>query len=261
MNKEPIKTVIEFLNAIQGLENQLIAQWFFRGHCNEEFRLTPSLFRLDNSETFSDWKKLGSYMLESFKREALPHLSIIPKSEEDWLTLAQHHRLPTRLLDWTTNPLVALYFAIEKPSENDFSHVWCYGVASTNNCFPVSSLIARRINTEISSYILLPQHLSPRITAQSGCFSIHDYPNGDAPFIPFNEQAMTNYNEFAKINIREQDKTNILNELYLLGIHEGFLFPGLEGIAQKIRFELTTRHQRNTNDEEISAIHKSDHDN
>jgi type I restriction enzyme M protein len=50
-------------------------------------------------------------MLEKFKREAIPYLTIKPNDDWDWLALAQHHGLPTRLLDWTQNPLVAVGIA------------------------------------------------------------------------------------------------------------------------------------------------------
>lgn len=249
-----ITNTLEFLNLVQNFENQHISKWYFRGHSSADFTLTPGLFRLDITDTYSNWETVESYLINSFKREAPPHLSIIPDSDIDWLTLAQHHGLPTRLLDWTTSPLIALYFAVEDSMNKKDAHVWCYGILSVNNCHPSSTWLERTTNTGIESRILTPQHISPRITNQGGCFTIHERPQNGNKFIPFDQQSRNN-DFLKKIVINSKDKLTILNELYNFGIHRGFIYPGLDGLSQKIKFEATVKHNRPTNHEDFNVIY------
>lgn len=253
MNATKIKSVSQFISEVQSFEQIHIAQWYFRGHQSEIFTLTPSLFRMDVSESFSNWEDIENYMLNSLMREATPHLKTQINSYDEWLTLAQHHGLPTRLLDWTTSPLIALYFAIENYNEPTPANVWCYGVTSTNNCLEESTWMARKIHTEISTSIIFPQHITPRITNQSGCFTKHDFPERGQGFIEFNKQKNI-FNHFFKLVINAEDKLSILNELYFLGIHRGFIYPDLDGLCRKIKFEVSAKHKRCTNSKQLKQI-------
>ena len=64
-------------------------------------------------------------MFDEFKRRGVAVLPSRPSDDWEFLAVARHHGLPTRLLDWTENPLAALFFALEEPSSGD-SAVWCY---------------------------------------------------------------------------------------------------------------------------------------
>jgi len=81
--------------------------WIFRGLSNATWKLVPKAGR-------PDFKGNDQALFESWKLKAIEYLSIRPDSDWDWLAIAQHHGLATRLLDWTTNPLNAAYFAVRE---------------------------------------------------------------------------------------------------------------------------------------------------
>ncbi|MDR3622982.1 MAG: FRG domain-containing protein [Paludisphaera borealis] len=236
-----VEDVGDFISKINRFEQRHVAQWFFRGHSNCSFKLVPSLYRLDVEGSFAKWCDVERYMMQAFRREAMPFIERPPVDELEWLTLAQHHGLPTRLLDWTTNPLIALYFAVETHFQND-SDVWCYSIESLNNCFAEATHLARRLNLEGMRTIYFPRHVTPRVTNQSGCFTVHESE------IPLEEEGDNLLDRLVRINIPASRKAAIVNELYAIGIHRGFIYPGLEGIAEKLRFEVTTKHYRHTHE-------------
>ncbi|MBK9175587.1 MAG: FRG domain-containing protein [Flavobacteriales bacterium] len=255
MKGHTVKSLLEYIGCITSFEQRHVAQWVYRGHCDSLFELTPSLFRLDISDTYANWHEAEAYMMERFKREAIPHLSAKPETELDWLTLAQHHGLPTRLLDWASNPLIALYFAVcGNPTSN--ADVWCFGLASGNNCWPSSTRAARKLHIESVSCLVFPRHVAPRVTNQSGCFTQHDLPDGRTPFVPFNKQrGLTGF--FVRIRIPAKHKQDILNELYELGIHRAFIFPDLVGVSEHIKFDMVAQHKRGTNPDQVASIMRS----
>lgn len=80
---------------------------WFRGHIDDAWGLQPSV-RRDRG-----WLDSEDDMIKRFRQTSVSRLRYRPQDNWEWVCLAQHHGIPTRLLDWTENPLVGLYFAVE----------------------------------------------------------------------------------------------------------------------------------------------------
>lgn len=79
---------------------------WFRGQSKEEYSLTPSIFRKNNNKITEEIS-----IVNHFKQRCV-ELSENCNNQMEWLTIMQHYSLPTRLLDWSESPLIALYFAV-----------------------------------------------------------------------------------------------------------------------------------------------------
>ena len=88
----------------------------YRGVKDASYDLVPKVGRKDLKWNHKSVKDAEKYMLTLFKQRAISFLTFSPRNDWEWLALAQHYGLPTRLLDWSRNPLVAAYFAVNETS-------------------------------------------------------------------------------------------------------------------------------------------------
>jgi len=229
MEEKKIKTLTGFHRAFEEF-NYNIA--IFRGVKKEVYDLAPRVGRIKfNFPEGWSLNKIEKHLLRIFKERAVPFLNRTPENKWDWLATAQHYRLPTRLLDWTRNPLVAAYFAVEKKYSGNsaiYALEYKYYIDTENikNSNPLNY-------KEFGKFI--PPHSNPRITAQSGTFTIHPEPKK-----PYEDKK----EKLVKIII--VNKNNLRNEikrmLYHYGIHEASLFPGLDSLSHHIEWMKTKKY-------------------
>jgi hypothetical protein len=226
-----------YLQAIKEVKSKKCPlPYLFRGHSQAEWPLIPSIGRCKESkENRYTWESLEIKMIQRLKMQAPPHLKYLPQNDLQWITLAQHHGVPTRLLDWSTSPLVALYFCVEKDPRKDGS-VWCYGTDLEYNSDHelVNNLEIKAVGR------LEPFHLSPRISTQQSRFTIHPLPTVRNDFKGMEDmdpRAASPIIRLFEIKIRALNKKKIRSELNEVGINRYSMFPDLDGLCAHIGWE------------------------
>lgn len=127
------RTIEESYQSVQLIVNHLMGNklsgWFFRGQSNFDWGLKTGLSRtIDRVDPDLDPFALENSLIGEFKRNFNSQDHTRPGDSDllGWLALMQHYRAPTRLLDWTTSPLIALYFATENRDSNVDGAVWAF---------------------------------------------------------------------------------------------------------------------------------------
>jgi hypothetical protein len=202
----------------------------FRGQENAGWNLLPKIGRYTYSKHPSDLITKEKDIFDEFKQRALPYLPthFNQTSDWDWLALAQHFTLPTRLLDWTENPLVALFFATQNGlgSVDPFA-VWVFVINKEDLINPTESKSPFSINT---TKVFQPNHITTRITAQSGWFTVHSIANNSS-FTELNKHELY-CKRIAKLELPDSLRRDIRKRLEKLGVHSYSIFPDLEGLSQ-----------------------------
>ena len=220
----------------------------FRGMADAGFTLNTSLMRLGDGYAHNE-----RHLLRNFKKYALRNLA-----EHDsfwyWLSVAQHHGLPTRLLDWTFSPYVALHFVTATLELYDRDGVvWCLDYKKVHQQLPAS---LRQLLTEEGAdiftvdmlshlrsldefdklandhFVLLfePPSIDDRIVNQYALFSVVSN-----PCTSLSKWLEERPDMYRKLIIDRSLKWEIRDKLDQANVNERVLFPGLDGLSRWLR--------------------------
>ena len=256
--QRPITSAFKFAAYIHDLGKKPLspdatsALWF-RGQADGTWPLVPGIGRKrnfwgqPNKRDRLDLLKHGREraLLSRFKRDAYPFFKRVLT---DWeaITVAQHHGMPTRLLDWTSSPLVALYFAAEQEPGSDGA-VFAYRPRKSWNDL-ISMFHGQNPTAEVPPNpldiqgikVCFPIMISDRLTAQNGGFTVQDptrclMSRGSDDF----DEKDIDIAEIHKWKLPKGKKRSILDELHRCGVNHRTLVPDLDGLcAGMVRGEM-----------------------
>jgi hypothetical protein len=218
----------------------------WRGHSDESWSLQPEVFRKSpKGKSFSELSLIRTFMAHAESRSN----RCPPQSDKlGWLLLARHYGLPTRLLDWSSSPLVALYFACDNEEEDGC--IWAVERTIVNAVAGVSrrliapdeplmmNLVERaftpgKLSTVPKEHRFVfsgTREIDPRVLAQQASFSIHDDETDLAT-----AELPTQHEWRMKFIVPKNAKPKLRRRLFDLGITKMTLFPDLGALAEDIK--------------------------
>ena len=271
LNFETWKEFKEYLS-------NLNSNHIYRGQSNFEWHLQSSIDRLDFSKCPQKNPKFDfeRFCIRDIKRNPLLYSDKkIPNTDFQIVSLLQHYGLPTRLLDFTNSPYVAIFFAVENTNED--ASIYCinyqYLMSSTQHLFRLKYFddspemkryagdgdlsddinfknIVLNENQKDFVQLVQPFYLFDRITQQRGAFVCQGNINKT-----FEDNLSANYEilqklegwkRYNKLRIKKEWLEEIRRDLFQMNISRQTLFPGIEGAIQslKTRFEITSNDWR-----------------
>ena len=241
MIERKVTNVANFLDALRA--DQDGSTTWFPGHAKASWTLLPGIMR-----SRSGLSEASS--LARFKQSAAMLTDSTPSSAFDWTFLMQHYGVPTRLLDWSESPLVALFFAVDSFAKhrNAEAAVWCLKPTALNKNANISNAIEtnyipsfeaeelepyateklKATNVELLPVSTIATRNNPRIQAQMGTFTIHHTKR-----VPI--EAVGDKSHVIKYLIPRNARETLKKELKLLGLNQFSLFPELTSVGAILR--------------------------
>jgi hypothetical protein len=232
--------LVELVSSRVSAENRVL---WFRGHRSARWHVEAAVHRQYKKEAELD-------INHRFRSRAGIRYSESPEygNLAAWLSLMQHYGLPTRLLDWTRSPLIALYFAVEEyaysDAEPEDACVWILDPHALNEAQGLEPVTASVISlmyrptlepafyraTEEDQKVVaaMASETDIRMFVQQGCFTIHSYPNS--------LDSSTFYSKFlTKVVVPACSIRRLAFEIDICGFRKGDIYPDLQNLANELK--------------------------
>jgi len=219
---------IDLVLQIAGSEARLL-----RGQRCETWPLLPKLGRLQPRNVLTS-TTAERELIERFRAQSLPHLQREFKDEWDVLAMAQHHGLATRILDWTSNPLVALWFAVRDQPLDGISGV-VHVFAPQNEDYADRG--GSRPYSVRKTKFFRHSHLTQRIVVQQGWFSVHRFSRTEDRFSTLG-RVVAYKKRIEKVLISGSCFANRGIDLARVGINDATMFPDLDGLSRYLNWDV-----------------------
>jgi hypothetical protein len=258
--EEKVHTLPEYLQIVEKAGLTRPSLWY-RGCGSASYELLPSLYRHERLKTPDELANLERQLMTRFRQRSIPYHSRALTDDWDTLFFMQHYGVPTRLLDWTENPLIALHFALMgarmtptpsgKLSFPSDAAVWMLDpIAWNRHALRHVSFDAGVLSPgddAISGYKPTPKfagmhnqpvalygaHNSTRIVAQQGVFTI--FGRETKPMEQVFRTDRFPVECLTKITVKRSLISQLRKSLLSHGVTESVVFPDLEGLAREIK--------------------------
>jgi hypothetical protein len=226
-----IQTIGSFLETLRNRRVFPQSITLFRGQSQNK-ALLPSICR-DNPK--DDFQGTEILMINELKRRTSLLIKENLKDDWDWLVYAQHFGMRTKLLDWTSTPLVALWFAINNMKYVD-SPSYLYSLDVLPEDFLTDKEREKGPFRIGKTKVLNPTLNNARIVAQQGWFTSHLFSNTRQQYLPLQKNSQIK-DRIITYEIDPEYKITMLDELDILAINYQSLFPDVSGVTSQINWE------------------------
>jgi hypothetical protein len=252
-NDGQISSVQDFLGLIKKSKfterQKAHVRLWFRGQSKADWELSPGVYRLGFPATDEEKRlNIERHLTQDFRVQSAGLLSG-SKSDAELYFIQQHYRMRTRLLDWTHNPLAALYFAVAQSPDEDgalfmmdaYLLAPCQGAknqfegiaTSRSQIFEKALHVIfdwwePKANFPTLVLPVRPDHFDQRLRLQKGCFTFHGFGRKSL--------SRAENNTLHSFLIPRKAKADIKAELFLLGIDAFSVYGDLESLAERLRF-------------------------